>query len=146
MTASIQEMVDTNILIYAHDPDAGDRHTRALDLIQLLTHQAQLTLSVQALNEFYVAATRPHKPPSLPHDEAARIIHDLTDSAEVLPLTPTATFLALDVMPRHSLSFWDALVWAVAKENGVSLIYTEDFQDGREIDGVRFRNPFLPGS
>jgi predicted nucleic acid-binding protein len=45
-------------------------------------------------------------------------------------------------MPRHGLSFWDALIWAAASESAVDVIYTEDFQDGREVEGVRFISPF----
>jgi predicted nucleic acid-binding protein len=45
-------------------------------------------------------------------------------------------------MPRHGLSFWDALIWSAAVENNVAVIYTEDFQDGRVVEGVRFVNPF----
>ena len=45
-------------------------------------------------------------------------------------------------MPRHGLSFWDALIWSAAVENNVTVIYTEDFQDGRVVEGVRFVNPF----
>ena len=45
-------------------------------------------------------------------------------------------------MPRHGLSFWDELIWSAAVENEVALIYTEDFQDGRVVEGVRFVKPF----
>jgi predicted nucleic acid-binding protein len=41
-----------------------------------------------------------------------------------------------------ALSFWDALIWSAPVENNVAVIYTEDFQDGREVEGVRFVNPF----
>jgi len=40
------------------------------------------------------------------------------------------------------LPFWDALLWATAKAAGVSVVLSEDFQDGRELEGVQFRNPF----
>ena len=53
------------------------------------------------------------------------------------------TLRALDAIPRHCLSLWDALIWAAARENGVRLIYSEDFQHGREIEGVRIVNPFI---
>ena len=39
-------------------------------------------------------------------------------------------------------SIWDALIWSSAVENKVRVIYTEDFQGGRVIEGVRFVNPF----
>ena len=61
----------------------------------------------------------------------------------IIPLTKELTLYATAAMKPHSLSFWDALIWAAAKENGVGLIYTEDFQHGRDVEGVRFENPFL---
>ena len=50
---------------------------------------------------------------------------------------------ALGAIQRNGLSFWDALIWAAAVENGIPVIYTEDYQDGREVEGARFVNPFL---
>jgi predicted nucleic acid-binding protein len=136
-------MVDTNVLMYAADPAEGEKRILALNLLEQLNDSGRLAVSVQVLNEFYAAATRPNKPPSLPHAEAQRIMEDIATSAMVLPLTADVTFRALDAVPRYGLAFWDALIWAAARENGVALIYTEDFQDGREIEGVRFRNPFV---
>jgi predicted nucleic acid-binding protein len=34
------------------------------------------------------------------------------------------------------------MLWATARRAGCRLIVTEDFQDGRELGGVRFVNPF----
>lgn len=76
------------------------------------------------------------------HDRVHEILSHLVVSCSVLPLNPAVTFRALDAMQQNSLTFWDALTWAVAAENGVSVIYTEDFQHGRVIDGVRFCDPF----
>ena len=58
-------------------------------------------------------------------------------------MTPAITFRALAAMKPHGLSSWDALIWAAAEENGVPVVFTEDFQAGREVEGVRFLNPFL---
>jgi predicted nucleic acid-binding protein len=49
---------------------------------------------------------------------------------------------ALKAVDEHTLSFWDAMLWSVACENRVSELYSEDFQSGRELKGVRFTNPF----
>ncbi|HEX8201233.1 MAG TPA: PIN domain-containing protein [Isosphaeraceae bacterium] len=138
-------MVDTNVLIYASDPVAGDKRTRAADLIRTLSEDGELAVSVQVLNEFYNVSTRPNKPPALTHEDAKQIVQDLAEVSDVLPLTSAVTFRALDAIPRHGLSFWDALIWAAARENGVAVIYTEDFQHGRDVDGVRFLNPFADG-
>lgn len=142
MTATAGVMIDTNILIYAADPTDPAKQARALTLIDGLRRAGSLTISVQVLNEFYAVATRPRKPPSLSHDAAHAVVADLATTATVLPLTAAATLRALDAMPRHGLSFWDALIWAVAREHGIATLYSEDFQHGRDVEGVRFVNPF----
>jgi predicted nucleic acid-binding protein len=148
MTGSIaatKVLVDTNILIDAADLQAGDKTTQAVKLVEDLTAQDRLVVSAQVLNEFTHAATRPNKPPSLSHDDASQTIRDLADTVPVLPLTRAITLRALDAISRHGFSFWDALIWAAAKDHGIPLIYTEDFQHGRDIEGVRIVNPFVGG-
>ena len=48
---------------------------------------------------------------------------------------------ACSVVSATTAAVTSALIWAAAKENGISLIYSEDFQDGRTIEGVRIVNP-----
>jgi predicted nucleic acid-binding protein len=139
-------LVDTNIYVYAADPEAGDKNARAFNIIRDLVDRKQLVVSAQVLNEFYHASTRPNKPPSLSHNDAAQTIRDLVASVPVMRLNSSTTLLALDAIPIHGFSFWDALIWAAAKENGIPVIYTGDFQHGREIEGVRIINPFLDHS
>jgi predicted nucleic acid-binding protein len=149
MTASIATtriLVDSNILVYAADLRADDKNLIAVALIDELTAQNRMVVSAQVLSEFYYAATRTNKPPSLPYDDAYRTIRDLSYAVPVLPLTSRVTLRALDAIPRHGLSFWDALIWAAAEENGIAQIYTEDFQHGRDVEGVRIVNPFLVSS
>ena len=45
---------------------------------------------------------------------------------------------------EHRLSFWDALIWAVAKRNRIPYLLTEDAKHGRFLEGVRFLKPFDP--
>ncbi len=67
------------------------------------------------------------------------------------------TWLVIDVAARtvaealrgaeqHGLPYWDALIWATAKLAGIPVVLSEDFQDGREIEGVTFQNPFAVGT
>ena len=49
---------------------------------------------------------------------------------------------ALDAVKNHRLAFWDALLWGAAQRAGVRHLLTEDLQDGFELAGVRFVNPF----
>jgi predicted nucleic acid-binding protein len=45
----------------------------------------------------------------------------------------------------HNLAYYDAQIWAVARFNQLQAVFSEDFQDGMVLEGVRFANPFGPG-
>jgi predicted nucleic acid-binding protein len=53
---------------------------------------------------------------------------------------------AMRVVEDHHLSFWDAMLWATARRAGCRLLLSEDFQDGRDLGGVLFFNPFEPAN
>ena len=53
---------------------------------------------------------------------------------------------AMRVVERHHLSFWDAMLWATAKRAGCRMLFTEDLQDGRRLEGVLFVDPFAPAN
>jgi predicted nucleic acid-binding protein len=59
-SATTRILVDTNIFIYAADPEAGDKNALAYGIIQDLIARDQLVVSAQVLNEFYHASTRPN--------------------------------------------------------------------------------------
>ena len=50
---------------------------------------------------------------------------------------------AVDLHRLHGFSFWDALILRAAKQAGCSVLFSENMQNTREIDGVRIVNPFL---
>jgi predicted nucleic acid-binding protein len=145
-TSSPRALVDTNDVVYADDLDEPRKHEIARELLKRLSDEGRLVFSAQVFNEFCSVMMRPKRKKTLSPDELAVILRELSVTGEVMPITPALTFRALDAMPRHSLSFWDALIWSAAVENRVAIIYSEDFQDGREVEGVRFVNPFSVGA
>ena len=50
--------IDTNILIYAHDLDAGSKNEISADLMLNLWENRMGIISTQVLKEFYVNVTR----------------------------------------------------------------------------------------
>jgi predicted nucleic acid-binding protein len=44
----------------------------------------------------------------------------------------------------HDLAYYDAQIWASARLNQVTIVFSEDFSDGQVLEGVRFVNPFKP--
>jgi predicted nucleic acid-binding protein len=144
-TDNPRALVDTNVVVYAYDLDDPSKHTVARELIERLSNQNRLVWSTQVFNEFCSVMMWPKRKTTLSPSELTVILRELSATGEIIPITPELTMRALDAVPRYSLSFWDALIWAAAVENRIVIIYTEDFQDGREVEGVRFANPFAAG-
>lgn len=132
--------IDTNILIYAHDLDAGEKHTIAATILKNLWETETGIISAQVLQEFYVNATR-KIPFPLPKSKAREIIQSyLTWHVELNDIK--TIFAASEFEERYNLSFWDALIVAAACNAKVEKILTEDLNHGQRIEGVFIENPF----
>ena len=138
---SADTFVDTNILIYAHDRDAGERHTRARECIRGLWEAGGGILSTQVLQELYVNLTR-KIPAPLSLAEARELVADyLTWQVEVNP--PESVLQASRLQEQHRLSFWDALIVSAAVRAGARRLLSEDLNQGQVIEGVRIENPLM---
>jgi len=133
--------VDTNVLIYAHDLDAGLKHDRAALIVADLWEKENGIISVQVLQEFYVNVTRKIARPMTP--AAARGIIRNYLAWRVEPNEPLAVLLASEIGERNRISFWDALIVASAARSGADRILSEDLNHGQVIEGIRIENPFL---
>lgn len=133
--------VDTNILIYAHDPRAGQKYERARRLIERLWSTGEGVLSTQVLQELCVnlrcKAGRP-----LPIDEIRRLIQDYL-SWEIVVNTPESVIEAMEIEVRYEVSFWDALVLQAAESSGAAVLYSEDLATGQSYGAIRVLNPLV---
>jgi predicted nucleic acid-binding protein len=133
--------VDTNVIAYAHDANAPAKRATAMDLVETLGAARRGVISTQVLAELYVTLTRAVRP-LVDAAEAARVIDDYARQRRVISVAPDIVRDAVRVSASDQLHFWDALIWAAAKAAGVSVVLTEDFQNGRTIEGVLFLDPF----
>ncbi len=133
--------VDTNILIYAHDLDAGPRNQISAAILRELWENETGILSAQVLQEFYVNVTRKIKNP-MPKPQARGIVESY--QAWPVELNDTRTILvASEIEERHMLSFWDALIIASASNANAEKILTDDLNHGQKIEGILIENPFV---
>lgn len=130
--------LDTNILIYAADATAEQRHSRAVDLINRATG-ADCVLTLQSLGEFYNVATRKV---GLAAGKTESFVNAWRSCFPVHAASASCLDEAMHAVRRHRLPFWDAMLWAAAREAGCRLLLSEDFQDGLAIGGLRCVNPF----
>jgi len=134
-------LVDTNVLVYAYDPTDGTKRERAITVLERLGASQIGALSSQILGEFFVTVTR-KIPSPLTEAQAEHSMTNYVRSWIVYDLTELVVLEAVRGLRRHRLSYWDSLIWATAKLNGVPNVLSEDFSDGTLLEGVRFLNPF----
>lgn len=133
--------VDTNILIYAHDRDAGAKSQRAEEILSALWESQNGVLSTQVLQEFYVNVTRKIATPvkAAAAREVVRVY-----SVWVKELTaPESVLRASELSEIWQLSFWDSLIIASAEQAGAMTLLSEDFNTGQSIAGIKIINPLL---
>lgn len=136
---SDKAFVDTNVLIYAHDRDAGAKHEIAQKLLQELWEEQTGLLSIQVLQEFYVNVTRKIPSPLAKKSARAIVTNYLPWCANTTPAEISGAFQIED---EARISFWDALIISSALKRGASRILSEDLQAGRRVAGILVVNPF----
>ena len=130
---------DTNVLIYADDKAAPAKQRKALDLVVAHRRARTGVVSLQVLQEYFVAVTK-----KLGVDAAiARRKVELLAEFDVASPEVGDILAAIDLHRLHGFSFWDALILRAAEQAGCSVLFSENMQNTREIDGVRIVNPFL---
>jgi predicted nucleic acid-binding protein len=133
-------LVDTNVLVYAHDRSETRKQHIAQALLDVLWRTRSGVLSTQVLQEFYVVTTRKFDPPM--RRGAAREIVALYGEWPIVQVDVALILAASKLEERHAFSFWDALVVEAARRCGATRLLTEDLQAGRRIGGISIENPF----
>ncbi len=130
--------LDTNILVYALDIRAGDRHRLAKRVISQAVH-LDCRLTLQSISEFYAAVTRKRLTTTA---DALAQAEDWLIMFQTVAASAQAVRMALATAGSGQASYWDALLVATAAEAGCTTILTEDLAGGTLLYGVRVLNPF----
>jgi predicted nucleic acid-binding protein len=131
--------VDTNILIYVHDPRDPLKQSVASDLVQNL---ADGLLVWQSACEF-LAASRKLAAYGYNFDQAFADLHELM----IEWTTALSGWQVIDrgasLIAKYRLSYWDAMLIAACIDAGARTIYSENFSGHSVIDGLKIVNPFV---
>lgn len=135
---AVAPFVDTNVLLYLTPLGFEEpaKRERALTILE-----SGCTLSVQVLNEFVNQAIRSIRNDGFPVGR----LSELVDTFRVFPIVTLDLNVfdtALSLRQRVNYHWYDCLIVAAAITAGCDLLYSEDMQHGRVIDGVRIENPF----
>jgi predicted nucleic acid-binding protein len=132
--------LDTNVLVYLFDTDAPTKQRRVQELLSNRELCAQVILSTQVLQEFYVSVTRKLATP-LSLETAFQAVQDLI-AFPIVQIDTPLILLAIRRSGKAKISFWDALILEAALIAGATVLYSEDFQDGAVFGGLQIANPF----
>jgi len=138
---SAADFFDTNVLVYLFDAAEPTKQSIARGLVSQALAADSGCISYQVVQETLNVVTCKFKRAAT-HDEAQQILRrSLVPLWRVMP-SPELYARALDLRKRYQYSFYDSLILAAALESGCSRLYSEDLQDGQQIEGLIIENPF----
>lgn len=137
-------LIDSNVLVYAHDRSEPAKQRQAREVLDRLTDRPDAHVSAQVLAEtFRVLTVR--LPACLSIEEAESQINAVRRIWSVLPINEAVVLEAIRGVRMHQMNYWDAQVWAVAALNQLSSVLTEDLPSAVQLESVTYINPFADG-
>lgn len=130
---------DSNIFVYSVDNDEPSKKAIAQQLLSEAAIAKRGIISTQNLQEFYSAVTRKHRKTK---EDAKLDVETFSKAFPVQQITPAIILKAIDIQIKNAVSFYDSLIISTASRSGCVVCYSEDFNAGQIIDGVKVINPF----
>ena len=130
--------LDANLLVYAHDLSEPVKREKAAKILKECWENAvPPSISIQVLQETHVTLIKK----GLSLQESSETVRGFL-AWNVVENRKAEFVEALDLQKAFQLSFWDASILAAAKSAGATELWSEDFQNGRNYDGILAVNPF----
>ena len=136
---SVEDFLDTNVLVYTLDETDEAKHRRAEQLVRRSIEIGTGCISYQVVQETLNIATR--KLGFSAGDARALLAHVLAPLWTVFP-SEELYERGLAMRDRYGFSFYDSMIVASAVESGCIRLYTEDLQHGQRILSLTIENPF----
>ena len=132
-----QIFVDTNILVYAFDKEAGEKRNIAKNKIEYLWNRSlPPAISVQVLQELYVNLIKKN----VSAEDSKKTVSDYLHW-NVINNDTTLLLEGIHLRDRWQISFWDALILAAAKYAKAGILWSENFSTAQNYDGITVINP-----
>lgn len=134
-------LVDSNVLIYYYDSADTRKHDITKSLIdKCWKNERKLAISTQTLSEFFSVVT---KKEFLSRADAIRVITDIIefDGWIKINFNHITVLAATVISDQYNMPYWDSLLAATMRQNGVLKIYTENSKDFK-TPWLIVKNPF----
>ncbi len=134
--------LDTIVLVYAWSQRVPSKRAIAGPLLDEAIVSGKGVISFQVVQEFFNVAFRRFTPPMLPA-EAEQVLAVTFRPLLAIHSSYSLYGRALDLIRKHSVSWYDSLIVSAAIESDCGILYSEDFQHGQRFDSLVVRNPFV---
>jgi predicted nucleic acid-binding protein len=131
--------LDTNILVYAKDADAGHKKEISQSIIEKLWRENTGRISYQVLSEYMVVLTKKFK---IDSNIALEEVEDL-ETWKPCPINQQVFNRASRIFKQYKLSWWDSLIVGAAEESKCGILYSEDLSHDTVYSTVRAINPYV---
>ena len=138
MTAEQRVFVDTNVLIYARDPAAGEKNAAAMRWLRILGTQGRLVVNLQVLNELTRWVLRNEQVAIDTARQRIDVMRRFGDAA----LQPFHVAAAWSVREKLGYQWFDCLLIAWASEEGCRYFLSEDMGHETRYGSLTIINPF----
>ena len=136
---SVEEFLDTNVLVRMLDETDEGKRQRAEQLVRRSIEMGTGCISYQVVQETLNVVTK--KLGFSTRDARALLADVLTPLWRVYP-SGELYERGLTLRGRYGFSFYDSMIIASAVESGCTRLYSEDLQHGQRIQSLTIENPF----
>ncbi len=133
--------LDTNIFVYTFDAKSSAKAKRATQLIRRAADTGDGLVSYQVVQEFFNVAFRRFQHP-MNLAEAEQYLITVFRPLLAVHSSPALYVEAMRIAGKYRWSWYDCLIVAAALQSRCSVLYSEDLQNGQEIENLRIDNPF----
>jgi predicted nucleic acid-binding protein len=133
--------LDTNVFVYVFDATAPAKAKKAARLVRDAVDTGKGMVSYQVVQEFFNVAFRRFAQP-MSVAEAEQYLITVFRPLLAIHSSPALYVEALRIAGKHRFAWYDSIIVASALEGECETLYSEDFQHGRQIEGLRIHNPF----
>jgi len=132
--------LDSNIWLYAFTKTPEKEHKRKRRLAKKTIGESNVVISGQVINETCVNLI---KKADLSEEAIQALISSFYGKYSVVEIEKNVLIHASQLREKYSFAFWDSIIVSAALSAGCKTLYSEDMQDGLEIEGsLRIVNPF----
>ncbi len=134
-------LIDSNVLVWALDTSAMEKHNIAKNQISKLTDSQEAVISIQNLAEFSRVSTEKLQPKA-DHEIVKQTVSRFKILFGLIYYNADSINDALTISTFHKVHFFDALIAATMKQHQITHILTENETDFAKIPGIKVVNPF----